>query len=90
MAPSEGMRPPIHFKNINSKFFLSKGNTGTKNGAETERQAIRDHLGIHPIHRHQTPTILLMLRSACRQQPGMVVLSVVLPTHKRDADTANH
>jgi hypothetical protein len=27
---------PIHLKNINSEFLLSKGNAGTKSGAETE------------------------------------------------------
>ena len=30
------MGPPIHLKNINLGFLLSKGNTWTKNGAETE------------------------------------------------------
>jgi hypothetical protein len=35
------MVPPIHLKNFNSKLFLSKGNTGTKSGAETEIRAIQ-------------------------------------------------
>jgi hypothetical protein len=36
--------------------ILKGGNTETKYGAETERKAIQrlPHLGIHPIHRHQT------------------------------------
>jgi hypothetical protein len=39
-----------HLKNNNPEFLLSKGNTGTKNGAETKGKAIQrlPHLGIHP------------------------------------------
>ena len=33
------MTPPTHFKNINPELLLSKGNTGTKSGAETEGKA---------------------------------------------------
>jgi len=45
------MGPLIHLKNINSEFLLSKGNVGTKSGAETEGKAILrlPHLGIHSI-----------------------------------------
>ena len=32
------------------------------------------HPGIHPIHRHQTLTLVLMPRCSCRQEPGLVVL----------------
>jgi hypothetical protein len=32
--------PPTYLKNINPELFLSKGNTGTKSGAETEGKAI--------------------------------------------------
>jgi hypothetical protein len=66
---------PTHLKNINPEFLLLKGNTGTKNGAETEGKAIQRllHLGIHPICRHQTQILLLMPRRACRQEPGMAV-----------------
>jgi hypothetical protein len=40
-----------HLKNINPEFLLSKGNTGTKSGAETEGKAIQGlpHLPLHPI-----------------------------------------
>jgi hypothetical protein len=46
--------------------LLSKGNTETKCGAETEGKAIQrlPHLGISPICNHQTQTLLMMLRSA--------------------------
>jgi hypothetical protein len=59
------MEPPIKLKNINPEFLLSKGNAETKNGAETKGKAIQrlPHLGIHPICRHQTQTLLLMPRS---------------------------
>jgi len=45
------MWPPTHLKNINPEFLLSKGNAGTKNGAETEGKNIETlpHLRIHPI-----------------------------------------
>ena len=38
----------------NPEFLLSKGNAGTKSGAETEGKAIQSlpHLGIHSICRH--------------------------------------
>jgi hypothetical protein len=37
-------------QNFNPQLFLSKGNTGTKIGAETEGKPIQRllHLGIHP------------------------------------------
>jgi hypothetical protein len=34
------MGPPTLLKNFNPEFFLFKGNTGTKSGAETEGKAI--------------------------------------------------
>ena len=47
--------------------ILMRGNTETKCGAETEGKAIQrvPHLVIHPIHSHQTQTLLWMSRSAC-------------------------
>jgi hypothetical protein len=36
------MGPPTHLKVFNPEMFLSKGNTGTKNGAETVGRAIRE------------------------------------------------
>jgi hypothetical protein len=47
--------------------ILKGRNMETKCGAETEVKAILrlPHLGIHPINRHQTQTLLQMPRSAC-------------------------
>jgi hypothetical protein len=36
------MGPPTYFQNFNPELLLSKGNTWTNNGAETEGKAIRD------------------------------------------------
>jgi hypothetical protein len=50
-----------HLKSINPEMFLSKENTGTKkNGTVTEGKAIQrlPHLGIHPIYRYQTQTLI--------------------------------
>jgi hypothetical protein len=49
------------------KKVLKGGNTETKGGKETEGKAIQKlpHVGIHPIYRQQTQTLLLMPRSAC-------------------------
>jgi hypothetical protein len=60
-------------QNFNPELLLSKGNTGTKSGAETEVKALQrlPHLGIHPICSHQTQSLLLMPRSACWQEPDM-------------------
>jgi hypothetical protein len=51
------------------------GATETKCGAQTEGKAIQrlPHLGIHPVYSHQTQTLLWMPRSACRQEPNIVV-----------------
>ena len=48
MAPSGEMCPPTHLKIFNPELSLSKGNAGTKSGAETEERAIQRllHLGI--------------------------------------------
>jgi hypothetical protein len=60
------MRPLNHLQNSNPELFLFKGNTGIKNGAETGGKTIQrlPHLGIHPIFRHQTQTLLWMPRNA--------------------------
>jgi hypothetical protein len=44
----------IGIRSSNPELLLSKGNTGTKSGAETEGKAIQrlPHLGIHPIYSH--------------------------------------
>ena len=74
-APVWGMGLPTHLKKFNSELILPKGNTGTKNGAETEGQATQKvpHLGIHPICSHQTQTLLLMPSSAWWQEPDITV-----------------
>jgi hypothetical protein len=81
MAPGWGVGPPTHLKNINPEFFLSKWNARTKSGGVTERKAIQSlpHLGIHPICRHQTKTLLLMPRKACWQVPDIAVSWEGLP-----------
>jgi hypothetical protein len=61
---------------FNSELFLSKENVGTKNGAENERQANQrlPYLGIHPIHRQESLTLLLIPRNVSRQEARMAVL----------------
>jgi hypothetical protein len=58
-----------------SNKILRGANMDTNCGAETERKAIQrlPHLGIHPIYSHQTQTLLWMARSACLQEPDIVV-----------------
>jgi hypothetical protein len=75
-----GSQPPIHLKKFNPELFLSKGKT-EKTGTETEGKTIQrlSHLGIHPICRHQTQTLLLMPRSTCWQKPGIAVPLEALP-----------
>ena len=50
-APRWEMGPFTHLEILNPEELLSKGNTGTKYGAETERKAIQrlSHLG-NPSH----------------------------------------
>jgi hypothetical protein len=83
MLPNWGMGPPTHLKNTNPELFLSIGNAGTKNGAETESKAIQrlHHLGIHRICRHQTQVLFLMTISACWQNPDIAVPWEALPEH---------
>jgi hypothetical protein len=52
--PVEGWNHPIHLKNNFLELLLSKGNSRTKSGAETEGKTIQrlSHLGIHPICGH--------------------------------------
>jgi hypothetical protein len=64
-----------HLQIFNPDGLLSKRNTGTECGAETEGKAIQKllHLGIHPIYRHQNQTLLLLPRGACYQEPAVAV-----------------
>jgi hypothetical protein len=75
LVPGSSGVPPIHVQNFNPEFLLSKENTATKSGAETERKAIQRllHLGIYPICRHQTQTLLLIPRSTWWQEPDIAV-----------------
>jgi hypothetical protein len=54
------MEPPKHLKFLNPEVFVSKGKTETNK----MEQRLKDRLGIHPTCKHQTPTPLLMPRSA--------------------------
>ena len=67
MVPGGAMGSPTLLKNISTELFLYKGNAETKSEAETEGKVIQKlpHLGIHPICRYQTQTLLLMQRSTC-------------------------
>ena len=58
-----------------------EGITETKCGAETEGMTIQRllHLGIHPINKHQTQTLLQMPTRACWQEPDIAVAWEVLP-----------
>jgi hypothetical protein len=75
------MGPPTHLQIFNLELLLSKGNVGTKCGAETKIKAIQrlPHLGIYPIYRHQTQTLLWMPKSACWQEPNIAVSWEDLP-----------
>ena len=70
-----GMELPTHLQIFNSELLLSKVNTETKRGAETEGKSIQrqSHLGMYPIYRHQIQTLLLMPSHACRQEPNISV-----------------
>jgi hypothetical protein len=69
-----GMGLPTNLQNFNPELLLSEGNTGTKSGGETEGK-----VGIYPTCRHQTHTLLQMPRSACWQEPDIVVSWEALP-----------
>ena len=61
--------------------ILKGGSTETKCGVEIEGKAIQrlPHLGIHPIYRHQTQTLLQMPWSAWWQEPDTAVSREALP-----------
>jgi hypothetical protein len=75
------MEPTTHLQNFKPELLLSKGNTGTKSGAETEGKTIQrlPHLGIHPTSRYEIQTLLLMPRGACWQEPNTAVSWELLP-----------
>jgi hypothetical protein len=56
-----------HFLLKGGNKILKGGHMETKCGAETEGKAIQRlcHMGIHPIYRHQTQTVLWIPTSAC-------------------------
>ena len=65
--------------------LLAGGNMEKGYEAETEGKAIQrlTHLGIHPINRHQTQTVLWMPKSAYWQEPEIIVPSEALPEPDR-------
>jgi hypothetical protein len=74
MTPSWGMGSPIHLKVFNTELFPSKGKTRTKKRNRDWKAIQRPpYLGIHPICRYQTQTLLLMPRSACWPEPDIAV-----------------
>ena len=54
-APSCGMGPPTHLKDFNPDLFLSKENTRTKSGTETEGKAIQSLTNLGDPSYLQTP-----------------------------------
>jgi hypothetical protein len=80
-ASSWRLGPPTHLQIPNPEWLLSKGKKGTKYGAETEGKTIQrlPHLGIHPLYRHQTQTLLYIPRNACWQEPIIPVSLEALP-----------
>jgi hypothetical protein len=66
---------PLISKCLTQNFSCLK-ETQTKSGAEIEGKAIHrvPHLDIHPILRHQSQTLVLMPRYACREELGIAVL----------------
>jgi hypothetical protein len=59
------MYASVLFRRVNK--ILTGGDMETKCGAATKGKAIQRlrYLGIHPIYRHQTQTLLWMLGSTC-------------------------
>ena len=55
----------VFLRSVNE--ILTGGNMETRCGAETEAKAIQrlPHLGIHPIHSHQTLVLFWILGRAC-------------------------
>jgi hypothetical protein len=68
-----GVHPISKFWTLN--FSCLKEIQAQKYGAEAEGKAIQSlpYLGIHPMHKHQTLTRLLMSAQACRQESDMAV-----------------
>ena len=79
--PLEEWGSPTHLQNFNPELLLSKWNTGTKSGAETEGKAIQrlPHLVIHTTCKHQAQTLLLMPWSDCWQESNTAFSWEALP-----------
>ena len=71
---------PTDLKIFNPELFLSKGNKGTTNGAESDGKSIQElpHLGIHPMPIPETLTLLMKPRCSCRYEPVDCVLMLTL------------
>jgi hypothetical protein len=67
--PAErGRHQPPH-KTFKPKFILCTRNAGTGDGAETDGRA--KQFETHPMGKHQSLTLLVILCYACRQKPSM-------------------
>jgi hypothetical protein len=62
------MGPLTYLKNFGQDFSLSEGNAETKMEQRLKEKINQrlSQLGIHSMHKHQTPTLLLMPSCACR------------------------
>jgi hypothetical protein len=69
----EGWGHPSISKILTQNFSLVK----EMQGQRVEQRL--PHLGIHPIYRHQSQTLLLMLRSVCWQESGIALSWECLP-----------
>ena len=72
-GPSCWMGPPTCLQISNPELFLTRGNTGLKNRDWRKGHQRLPHLGIHPLYRHKTQTLLHMQWSACWQGPVIAV-----------------
>jgi hypothetical protein len=75
-------------QSVDTSFLFRMGNkipmegvTETKFRAKTERKTIQKlpHPGIHPIHNHQTETLLHMLERFCLQDPDITLSCESMP-----------
>ena len=80
-----GMGSPSVLLRRDNKILMG-GNTKTTCGTETEGIQRLPHLGIRPIYRYQTQTLLWMPRSACWKEPDIAVSWKSLPESDKFRD----